>query len=72
MERQKAPGFGHGAPIGYVDGDVYEAARAFTSWRVESDRKGANTGRFEYFEPWHDRFQKVVLGQPLKEYQPPL
>jgi uncharacterized protein (DUF1800 family) len=72
MDRARVPGFGHGAPTGYVDGDVYESARAFTGWRVAADKKGANTGRFEYFEPWHDRFQKIVLGKPLKEYQPPL
>lgn len=72
MDRGKVPGFGHGIPAGYVDGDVYEAARAFTGWRVAADAKVAGTGRFEYFEPWHDRFQKVVLGKHLKEYQPPL
>lgn len=44
MDRARAPGFAHGAPTGYVDGDVYEAARAFTGWRVEADKKGANTG----------------------------
>jgi uncharacterized protein (DUF1800 family) len=58
--------------VGYVDGDVYEAARAFTGWRVDQGPKSGNTGRFDYFEPWHDRFQKIVLGRPLKEYQPPL
>jgi uncharacterized protein (DUF1800 family) len=71
MDRTKVPGYAKGEPPGYVDGDVYEAARAFTGWRVEADKKGANSGRFEYFEPWHDRFQKIVLGKSFKEYQPP-
>ena len=71
-ERQKVSGFKQGKPIGYVDGDVYEAARAFTGWRFEQGKNTANTGHFEYFEQWHDRFQKVVLGQPCKEYQPPM
>ncbi len=56
-----------GTPEGYVDGDVYEAARAFTGWRVDQA-----TGAFQYFEPWHDRFQKIVLGRHLPEYQPPM
>lgn len=51
---------------GYVDGDVYEAARCFTGWRVDQ-----GTGEFQYWEPWHDRFQKIVLGKRLPEYQPP-
>lgn len=51
---------------GYVDGDVYEAARCFTGWRVDQ-----STGDFQYWEPWHDRFQKIVLGKRLPEYQPP-
>ncbi|MFX6119315.1 DUF1800 family protein, partial [Acinetobacter baumannii] len=46
--------------------------RAFTGWRVDQGAKSGNTGKFDYFDPWHDRFQKIVLGQSLKEYQPPL
>jgi len=71
-DRKKVPGYASGHPAGYVDGDVYEAARAFTGWRVDQGQKSGNTGRFDYFDSWHDRFQKVVLGRPLKEYQPPL
>ncbi len=56
-----------GVPKGYVDGDVYEAARSFTGWRLDQA-----TGAFQYFEPWHDRFQKIVLGKHLPEYQPPM
>jgi len=70
--RERVPGFGHGQPVGYVDGDVYEAARCFTGWKIDSGAKSTNTGEFIYFEPWHDRFQKIVLGRHLKEYQGPL
>jgi uncharacterized protein (DUF1800 family) len=72
LDRAKVPGFGGGHPAGYVDGDVYEAARAFTGWRVDQGAKAVNPGSFEYFEQWHDRFQKIVLAHPIKEYQPPL
>lgn len=63
-----------GFVAGYVDGDVYEAARAFTGWRVADGSFGLdkNTGEFFYHEPWHDRFQKVVLGQKIPEHQAPL
>jgi uncharacterized protein (DUF1800 family) len=71
-DRTLVSGFAKGAPVGYVDGDVYEAARAFTGWRVEQGNNTRNTGEFEYFDQWHDRFQKVVLGRHLGEYQPPL
>lgn len=58
--------------IGYVDGDVYEAARCFTGWRIDQGQNSHNTGKSDYFEQWHDRFQKIVLGRPIKEYQPPM
>lgn len=57
-----------GLPIGYVDDDVYEATRAFTGWRVadNTDDPGlGNTGAFTFYPPWHDRFQKSVLGEYL-------
>ncbi len=44
-------------PRGYVDNDVYEAARSFTGWSVA----GA-TGLFEYNAANHDRFAKSVLA----------
>jgi uncharacterized protein (DUF1800 family) len=71
--RSEVEGFAAGAPVGYVDGDVYESARAFTGWRFANGKNGVDdTGEFVYYEPWHDRFQKIVLGASLKEYQPPL
>jgi uncharacterized protein (DUF1800 family) len=71
-DRTEVPGYEDGAPTGYVDGDVYESARALTGWRVANGRGVDDTGEFLYFDPWHDRFQKIVLGAPLKEYQPPM
>ncbi len=65
----------NGIAIGYVDNDVYEAARSFTGWRVDDDIEdwendiGA-TGHFIYYKPWHDRFNKLVLGRYLPADQP--
>jgi uncharacterized protein (DUF1800 family) len=61
---------GYPNPSGYVDDDVYEATRAFTGWRVNDTvdkwQPGMqNTGSFRYYAPWHDRFQKTVLGRYL-------
>lgn len=57
-----------GTSIGYVDNDVYEAARCFTGWRIDDDiyeyEDGVEkTGNFIYYKPWHDRFNKLVLGK---------
>lgn len=65
-------------PIGYIDEDVYEAARAFTGWTVadgsnnEKGGKFPNTGEFLYYEGWHDNYQKRVLGVEFPPNQPPL
>ena len=58
----------NGISIGYVDNDVYEAARCLTGWRVDDDvyenEDGIEkTGNFIYYRPWHDRFNKLVLGK---------
>ncbi len=66
-------GFDEHASLGYVDNDVYEAARAFTGWRVDSGYEGEeglrNSGTFLYFKPWHDRFNKTILGHYLPHDQ---
>jgi uncharacterized protein (DUF1800 family) len=65
---RSVPGFDQGQPIGYVDNDVYEAARCFTGWRVNDNNyeEGVhNTGTFLYYRPRHDRFNKIVLGKYL-------
>ncbi len=61
--------------VGYIDSDVYEAARAFTGWSVangDSQSGGVNDGAFRYKSDWHDRFQKQVLGHLVVNDQPPL
>ena len=73
LDRKKVPGYASGNSKGYVDGDVYEAARAFTGWREDSNQKDAtNTGAFNYYDTWHDRFQKIILGHSIPEYQSPM
>ena len=58
----------NGIAVGYVDNDVYESARCLTGWRVDDDLGGwedgvEKTGSFLYYKPWHDRFNKLVLGK---------
>lgn len=72
------PGATRGEPSGFIDQDVYEAARAFTGWSVAdgsaiagTDKLPAN-GRFAYVDAWHDNYQKRVLGVEMSPYQPPL
>jgi uncharacterized protein (DUF1800 family) len=74
---RQVPGAVKGEPVGYIDQDVYEAARAFTGWGLED---GAGTGmggalpksgKFAYVDAWHDQYQKRVLGVEFDPYQPP-
>jgi uncharacterized protein (DUF1800 family) len=73
---REVPGALKGHPVGYIDEDVYEAARAFTGWTVEDGsaidggRKLPATGRFVYVESWHDGYQKRVLATDFNEFQP--
>lgn len=53
-----APSAGQPAPAGYVDADVYEAARCLTGWGVN----GAD-GSFLYNDANHDHFQKAILSK---------
>jgi hypothetical protein len=75
---RQVPGAEKGRPVGYIDQDVYEAARAFTGWGLED---GAGTGmgaalpksgKFTYVDAWHDQYQKRVLGVEFDPYQPPM
>ena len=65
-------------PQGYIDQDVYEAARAFTGWSIEdgagigAGRRLLMTGKFVYVENWHDNYQKRVLATEFDPYQSPL
>ena len=75
---KKVPGAREGKPTGYIDEDVYEAARAFTGWAM-ADGTGlgagqnlAKTGEFVYVESWHDNYQKRVLGKEFNSFAGPL
>ncbi len=72
------PGAARGAPVGYIDGDVYEAARSFTGWAIED---GTNlgggqslpqSGKFVYVDAWHDNYQKRVLATDFDPNAPPM
>jgi uncharacterized protein (DUF1800 family) len=70
------PGALEGKPVGYIDQDVYEAARAFTGWTLgdgsETSRgdRLPNTGAFYYYDGWHDPYQKRVLASEFDPNQP--
>jgi uncharacterized protein (DUF1800 family) len=71
IPRETVPGY-PAAPEKYCDGDVYEATRCFTGWRVNDEkRQGDPTfkddGTFLYDSSRHDRFQKIVLGTSFPE-----
>jgi uncharacterized protein (DUF1800 family) len=76
VKRQsEVPGYSEGLPIGYVDDDIFETTRAFTGWRVDYstwEPGVGQSGTFLYYDPWHDRFQKMVLGKFLPVDQPPM
>ncbi len=75
---RQVPGATNGKPSGYIDEDVYEAARAFTGWtiadgsRIKGGERLPNTGKFHYYEGWHDNYQKRVLGTEFSSNQPPM
>jgi len=72
------PGAAEGKPAGYIDEDVYEAARAFTGWTIENGQRldGATelprTGRFIYIDSWHDGYQKRILATEFAPFAPPM
>jgi uncharacterized protein (DUF1800 family) len=73
---REVPGALQGRPSGYIDQDVYEAARAFTGWTIEDGsgvdarRKLPQTGQFVYVENWHDGYQKRVLATEFDAFAP--
>lgn len=73
---RQVPGALNRQPRGYIDQDVYEAARAFTGWtladgtRVSGDQVLPRNGRFAYVPSWHDNYQKRVLADEFNPYQP--
>jgi uncharacterized protein (DUF1800 family) len=74
----EVPGASSGYPQGYIDQDVYEAARAFTGWTIEDGasidggRKLPATGKFVYVENWHDGYQKRVLAAEFEPFGKPM
>ena len=75
---RKVPGALNGKPAGYIDQDVYEAARAFTGWSIADGTgigNGKNlprTGEFVYVDAWHDQYQKRILATEIDPYQGPM
>ncbi|HME40966.1 MAG TPA: DUF1800 domain-containing protein [Steroidobacteraceae bacterium] len=75
---REVPGALKGKPAGYIDQDVYEAARAFTGWTIEDGgsidarRKMPQTGQFVYVENWHDGYQKRILATEFDAFAPAL
>jgi uncharacterized protein (DUF1800 family) len=75
---REVPGALQGRPAGYIDQDVYEAARAFTGWTIEdgsavdAHRRLPLTGQFVYVENWHDGYQKRVLATEFDAFARPL
>lgn len=52
----------------YVDSDVYSAMRMLTGWKIKDSSSQAHSneedsGEFFFYEPWHDMFQKTILGK---------
>jgi uncharacterized protein (DUF1800 family) len=72
------PGAKDGLAQGYIDQDVYEAARVLTGWSVGDGRwvaEGENaprTGEFQYIDRWHDPYQKRILGVEFRANDGPM
>jgi uncharacterized protein (DUF1800 family) len=72
------PGAKDGLAKGYIDQDVYEAARALTGWSFGDGRyvaEGDNapmSGEFAYIDRWHDPYQKRILGVEFKANSGPM
>lgn len=68
IDPNEVPRDGNGAPLGYCDNDVYEAARALTGWTMRDDHwefpelPEYDTGEFLYYPTWHDKAGKYILG----------
>jgi uncharacterized protein (DUF1800 family) len=72
------PGAKDGLAEGYIDQDVYEAARALTGWSFGDGREvaaGDNapaSGEFHYIDRWHDPYQKRILGREFRANAGPM
>ena len=71
---REVPGAIEGKAQGFIDEDVYEAARAFTGWTYGGGQYASEgfelpkTGEFLYTEQWHDPYQKRVLGVEIPSH----
>ena len=65
IPKSEVPTDGTGLPLGYVDEDVYEAARCFTGWTVNNgsgtSNNGLDNGTFFFNLSMHDKGLKRVL-----------
>jgi uncharacterized protein (DUF1800 family) len=72
------PGAAEGLARGYIDQDVYEAARALTGWSFGDGRWIADndnapmTGEFHYIDRWHDPYQKRILAVEFRANDGPM
>jgi uncharacterized protein (DUF1800 family) len=75
---REVPGALEGKPQGFIDQDVYEAARAFTGWTYGGGQYVSEgftlpmTGEFLYTEQWHDPYQKRVLSVEFDSHTAPM
>ena len=57
----------------YVDGDVYEAMRMLTGWKIKDNSSKAHSayedsGEFFFYEAWHDNGSKKILGHQWETF----
>ncbi len=75
---REVPGAAEGRPEGYIDQDVYEAARALTGWtfangqQIAEGQKLPRNGEFTFAEAWHDPYQKRVLATEFDPHPAPM
>lgn len=74
----EVPGAKQGLAKGYIDQDVYEAARALTGWSFGDGRYLAegdaapSSGAFHYIDGWHDPYQKRILAVEFRANAAPM
>jgi uncharacterized protein (DUF1800 family) len=72
------PGAPGGRPVGFLDEDVFGAAKAFSGWtvsmnqRVTSTQRLADDGTFVYVPQFHSRAAARVLANDLSSHTQPM
>jgi len=74
---EDVPGAKDGKPIGFIDEDIYEIARAFTGWTVGDKHVWKRepvpaTGEFYYNDRVHDHYQKRIFGVDFDSHRAPM